>query len=111
MEASSVCYKNHQKCLLNWIQLQFLADLTVTCWKRLLRMFGVDNHIIDNVEEDGANKQYLATEIAYRGYLQWQHSFPLQASFCVLFPVLADAGRNDIIKDMKKKFCIEGTLI
>ena len=106
--AATICYKGHPNCLLSWKELQFLADLTASSWKRLLRFLGVQNSVIENVEIDGQNKRFSSSEIAFQGYLQWQHARPHKASFCVLFTMLEEAERNDVIKKMTEEFQVKG---
>ena len=71
----------HRNCQLNTEHLVFIADNTVSDWRRVLKFLGIGENEIRTVEEDSSLRSNTndSREVAYQGYLKWKNRDPLNA--------------------------------
>lgn len=100
----------HLNCQLNTEHLVFIADNTVSDWRRVLKFLGIEENEIRTVEEDSSLRSNTndSREVAYQGYLKWKNRDPLNATFCVIQQALSKSSRNDVTKALKEKFNLQG---
>ena len=100
----------HRNCQLNTEHLMFIADNTVSDWRRILKFLGIEENEIRTVEEDSSLRSNIndSREVAYQGYLKWKNRDPENATFCIIQQALSKSLRNDVTKALKEKFNFQG---
>ncbi|XP_066918439.1 uncharacterized protein [Clytia hemisphaerica] len=104
MNISNTCFQGHRNCVLISDHLDFISINTVSDWRRILLYLGIEQNIINRVEEDGNLRNYDSREVAYQGYLKWKNIDPYKACFCIIQQALSRAQRNDVTKSLKEKY-------
>ena len=108
MNISNTCFQGHRNCVLIPDHLDFIASNTVSDWRRILLYLGIEQSIINRVEEDGNLRNYDSHEVAYQGYLKWKSVDPYKVCFCIIQQALSRAQRNDVTKSLKEKYNFQG---